>query len=89
MPKRKTNPCASTSLSSFDAALDLLASDTFSRLEKLTRQFETAVGVELSEEAIKQRWEQAVQRYWVTKSLDDLCCGTKKEIKRDVPQTDS
>lgn len=79
MPKRKTNPCVSTtstpvSLSSLDAALDLLACDTFTRLDSLTAKFEQAAGLTLDENAVRSRWDEAVKRYWVIKSIDDLCC---------------
>lgn len=79
MPKRKTNPCAPAtnpclSISSFDAALDLLACETFTRLDHLTCKFEAASGVRLGEGVVKTRWEEAVKRYWVMKGMDDLCC---------------
>jgi hypothetical protein len=79
MPKRKTNPCAPAtnpclSISSFDAALDLLACETFTRLDHLTCKFEAASGVRLDEGVVKTRWEEAVKRYWVMKGMDDLCC---------------
>jgi hypothetical protein len=79
MPKRKTNPCAPAtnpclSISSFDAALDLLACETFTRLDHLTCKFEAASGVRLDDGVVKTRWEEAVKRYWVMKGMDDLCC---------------
>jgi len=47
----------------------------------LSSKFESAVGVELNDGVIKARWEDAVKRYWVMKSMDELCCGSmvKKE----------
>jgi hypothetical protein len=80
MPKRKSNPCLVASqptLSSFDAALDLLACETFTRLEALGGKFENAVGIELNDGVVKARWEEAVKRYWVMRSIDELCCGNK------------
>ncbi len=78
MPKRKTNPCTQSSvspvsLSSFDAALDLLACDTFTRLESLSLKFETAAGIKLNDGVVKHRWEEAVGRYWMTKSMEQCC----------------
>lgn len=80
MPKRKASSAdlsrvAPPSLSSLDAALDLLAHETFDRLQTLTSKFETAAGVKLNEGVVKARWEEAVKRYWVMKSIDDLCCS--------------
>lgn len=80
MPKRKASSAdlsrvAPPSLSSLDAALDLLASETFDRLQTLTSKFETAAGVKLNDGVVKTRWEEAVKRYWVMKSIDDLCCS--------------
>ncbi|WWC89197.1 uncharacterized protein L201_004115 [Kwoniella dendrophila CBS 6074] len=83
MPKRKTAPCdslgtSSIQLGSLDAALDLLACDTFTRLEGLTTKFEACAKVKLEEGVVKARWEEAVKRYWVMKSMDELCCTAKK-----------
>lgn len=81
MPKRKATSAAELSrvappsLSSLDAALDLLAHETFDRLQTLTSKFEAAAGVKLNEGVVKARWEEAVKRYWVMKSMDDLCCS--------------
>ena len=81
MPKRKsagsssTQPRAPLSLASFDAALDLLACETFTRLEGIKSKFEDAAGFDIDETAVRGRWEEAVKRYWVMKSMDDLCCG--------------
>lgn len=82
MPKRKSGSgvVASTSsapsLSSLDAALDLLVCDTFGRLESLTTKFEAAAGVKLNDGVIMRRWEEAAKRYWVMKSIDDLSCSS-------------
>ncbi|EKD00158.1 hypothetical protein A1Q2_05501 [Trichosporon asahii var. asahii CBS 8904] len=80
MPKRKATSAdlsrvAPPSLSSLDAALDLLAHETFDRLQTLTSKFEAAAGVKLNDGVVKARWEEAVKRYWVMKSMDDLCCS--------------
>lgn len=80
MHKRKSNPCNTPitygpSITSFDAALDLLACDTFTRLDSLTKQFEKAVGMRLEDGVALKRWEEAVMRYWVMRDMDDLCCG--------------
>ena len=81
MPKRKSDGCApsgsSISITSLDAALDMLACDTFTRLEHLTAKFENAAGIKLSDGVARTRWDEAVRRYWVMKSMDDLCCGLK------------
>jgi len=78
MPKRRTNPClpasaSSVSLVSFDAALDILASDTFTRLEALCAKFEAAATIQLNEGVLKHRWEEAVKRYWMMKSMEQCC----------------
>lgn len=88
MPKRKSGtgtgtsasasdaaPHAPVSLASFDAALDLLACETFTRLEGIKGKFEAAAGLTLDESAVRLRWEDAVKRYWVMKSIGDLCCS--------------
>lgn len=79
MPKRKSNPCASLdrqppSLSSLDAAFDLLACDTFGRLDTLVQQFEKAVALQLDKSVVRARWDEAVKRYYVMKEMDGLCC---------------
>ena len=81
MPKRKSDcaPQAQISIASLDAALDLLACETFTRLHQLTVKFEAAAGVQLNDGVVKKRWEEAVRRYWVMKSMDDLCCGAKSD----------
>lgn len=78
MPKRKSGgdqPFPTPSLSSLDAALDLLACETLSRLASLTSKFESAAGVKLNDGVIKHRWEEACMRYWLMKSMDDLSCN--------------
>lgn len=81
MPKRKSDGCAPSSstisITSLDAALDMLACDTFTRLEHLTAKFENAAGIKLNDGVARTRWDEAVRRYWVMKSMDDLCCGLK------------
>lgn len=86
MPKRKSNPCAlkvpaNPSLTCLDAALDILACDTFTSLQRIVRKFESAAGIELNEGVAKQRWEEACKRYWVTKAMEDLCCGKLVKTK--------
>lgn len=80
MPKRKAEICGSGSLSitSLDAALDMLACDTFTRLQTITSKFEAAAGIKLNEGVIRNRWDEAVRRYWVMKGMDDLVCTAKK-----------
>ncbi|BEI85511.1 hypothetical protein CcaverHIS002_0509120 [Cutaneotrichosporon cavernicola] len=80
MPKRKSaeaGAAATPSLSSLDAALDLLACEMFGRLESLTSKFEAAAGVKLNEGVVMRRWEEASKRYLVMKSMDELTCGGK------------
>ncbi|WVF71307.1 hypothetical protein IAT40_006110 [Kwoniella sp. CBS 6097] len=90
MPKRKTAPCdafqtQTVPLNSLDAALDLLVCDTFTRLEQLTTKFETCAKVKLEDGVVKKRFEEAVKRYWVMKSMDELCCGAKRAaVKENV-----
>ena len=81
MPKRKA-PCPrdginKLSVSSLDAAFDLLANDTFTKLDKLVKKFEAATCILLSDGVAKARWEEACKRYWVTKAMEDLCCGSR------------
>ncbi|OCF32997.1 hypothetical protein I316_05335 [Kwoniella heveanensis BCC8398] len=88
MPKRKTAPCdllqkQTIPLNSLDAALDLLVCDTFTRLEQLTKKFEACANVKLEDGVVKKRFEEAVKRYWVMKSMDELCCGAKKETVKE------
>nr|XP_018262833.1 uncharacterized protein I303_04318 [Kwoniella dejecticola CBS 10117]OBR84991.1 hypothetical protein I303_04318 [Kwoniella dejecticola CBS 10117] len=89
MPKRKCAPCDSLpqptlQLGSLDAALDLLACDTFTRLDGLTAKFESCAKVKLEEGVVKARWEEAVKRYWVMKSMDELCCTAKKAAAKEL-----
>nr|XP_019011046.1 uncharacterized protein I206_04354 [Kwoniella pini CBS 10737]OCF49827.1 hypothetical protein I206_04354 [Kwoniella pini CBS 10737] len=89
MPKRKCAPCDSLprptlQLGSLDAALDLLACDTFTRLDGLTAKFESCANVKLEEGVVKARWEEAVKRYWVIRSMNELCCTAKKAAIKDV-----
>ncbi|WVQ67527.1 uncharacterized protein L199_005727 [Kwoniella botswanensis] len=89
MPKRKCAPCDALptppiQLGSLDAALDLLACDTFTRLEGLTAKFEACAKVKLEEGVVKARWEEAVKRYWVMKSMDELCCTAKKAAIKEA-----
>lgn len=99
MPKRKTSPCpdqqrASSSkgmitLSSLDSALDLLANDTFTKLDGLVGKFENATGIIVDPSQARMRWEEAVKRYWVMRSMDELTCtGKKKEKRRAVDDKD-
>ena len=91
MPKRKSSACgpvppppAALTLSSLDAALDLLACDTFTRIDALGKKFESAAGIKLQDGILKARWEEAVKRYWVMKSMDDLCCGASRIVAADT-----
>ncbi|WWD17180.1 hypothetical protein CI109_101618 [Kwoniella shandongensis] len=88
MPKRKCAPCdgstAPLPLNSFDAALDLLVCDTFTRLDLLTSKFEACAGVKLNDGVVKSRWEEALNRYWVMKSMDQLTCSAKRALKREA-----
>jgi hypothetical protein len=91
MPKRKSNPCSSAtgtspSVSCLDAALDILACDTFTSLQRVVRKFESAAGIQLNDGVAKQRWEEACKRYWVTKALEGLSCDMSRacEDKQDV-----
>ncbi|ORY32800.1 hypothetical protein BCR39DRAFT_521630 [Naematelia encephala] len=88
MPKRKSsNPCSSIggggvgiqqpSVACFDAALDLLACDTFSRLDQIKRCFEDRAGIQFDDGIVQRRWDEAVKRYWVMKSMDELCCSMR------------
>jgi hypothetical protein len=87
MPKRKSEPALPVSLASLDAALDLLACETFTRLSSLTGKFEAAAGVKLNDGVVKTRWEEAVRRYWVMKGMDDLCCSMSKT--KDVEEEET
>lgn len=94
MPKRKSNPSdylpnPPPPLSSLDAALDLLVCDTFTRLNSVAAKFEACAGVKLNDGVVKARWEEAVSRYWVIKSMDELTCGAKKmEVKEGTAEAD-
>lgn len=92
MPKRKSDcgPSAGVSLTSLDAALDLLACETFTRLETLSTKFEAAAGIKLNDGVVKTRWDEAVRRYWVMKSMDDLCCSMlkPKQVENDEVSMD-
>ena len=82
MPKRKA-PCPrdglnKPSVSSLDAAFDLLASETFSKIDHIVKKFEAATCILLNDGVAKARWEEACKRYWVTKAMEDLCCGSKR-----------
>lgn len=79
MPKRKA-PCSSDtqlSVSSLDAAFDILASETFSKLDHLVKKFEAATHTRLNDGVAHGRWDEACKRYWVTKAMEDLCCSGK------------
>ena len=83
MSKRKSTAytsCQNVSLSSFDAALDLLACETFTRLDQLSTKFEAAAGIKLNEGVVHKRWEDAVGRYWMMKGLDGLSCASKAAV---------
>lgn len=69
------NPAPPPSLAALDAALDLLACETFGRLQELTAKFESAAGVKLNDGVVKHRWGEACMRYYLMKSMDDLTCS--------------
>ena len=78
MPKRKSDvfcPTQNLSLSSLDAAFDILACETFTRLDQLSAKFEAAAGIKLNEGVVKKRWDDAVQRFYMMKGLDGLSCA--------------
>lgn len=81
MPKRKAlcdvRDTSKLSVSSLDAAFDMLASETFTKIDHLVRKFETAAKIQLNDGVAKSRWEEACKRYWVTKAMEDLCCGAR------------
>ncbi|ODN94182.1 hypothetical protein L198_05033 [Cryptococcus wingfieldii CBS 7118] len=81
MPKRKSidpAPPQPPPLSSLDAALDLLVCDTFTRLDSIAAKFEACAAVKLNDGVVHARWEEAVKRYWVMKSMDELTCSAEK-----------
>lgn len=88
MPKRKAPYAADSklSVSSLDAAFDILANETFSRLDNLVKKFETATCMRLNEGVAKARWEEACKRYWVTRAMEDLCCGLQPSTSQVRPQ---
>lgn len=86
MPKRKSDCAQSLSIGSFDAALDILACDTFTRLQQLKCAFEEAAGVKLNDGVASKRWEEAVRRYWVMKGMDDLCCSMQASASKDASE---
>ncbi|RXK37047.1 hypothetical protein M231_05635 [Tremella mesenterica] len=63
-------------LSSLDAALDLLACETFSRVDALAANFQACVGVKLQDGVVRTRWEEAVKRYWLMKNMGELTCSS-------------
>lgn len=85
MPKRKAldaplhkGPSSSKlNISCFDAALDVLATETFDKLRQLADKFRQASGVELSERAAQGRWDEACKRHMVMKAMEDLCCASR------------
>lgn len=79
MPKRKISSSSRLTVSSVDAALDVLAAETFEKLRILVNKFHDASGIELSQDAAKRRWEDACKRHWVMKAMEDLCCDSKAE----------
>lgn len=101
MTKRKA-PCPrdginKPSVSSLDAAFDLLANETFSKIDHLVKKFEAATCILLNDGVAKARWEEACKRYWVTKAMEELCCGSRPaqdeadssgniDMKADVPE---
>ena len=89
MPKRKSDSCTPSvcpSITSLDAALDILACETFTRIHHLASKFEAAAGVKLNDGVITARWEEAVRRFWVMKGMDDLCCSTARALGAQTPR---
>ena len=89
MSKRKLGACPPPTLSCLDAALDFLACETFTRLDQLTAKFELVAGVNLKPGTVKARWEEAIRRYELVKSLDGLCCSLKANQEQDEPMSAS
>lgn len=94
MPKRKASSSSRLTVSSVDAALDVLAAETFEKLRHLVNKFNEASGIQLSEDAVKSRWEEACKRHWVMKAMEDLCCGSRVDdsmgdLQRGDMHTDS
>lgn len=86
MPKRKSINTSAT-LGSLDAALDLLVCESFQRLESVAARWEAAAGVKLNPGVLRERWDEAAKRYWVMKSMDELCC-TAGASSSKLPEDD-
>lgn len=83
----RTNISASSSsrhtISTFDAALDMLATSVFDKLRDYKEKFEQASGMELSERAMQVRWDEACKRHMVMKAMEDLCCAPRESAGVD------
>lgn len=53
----------------------MLATDTFARLDSLINKFELAAGVQVAPGQAKARWDEAVKRYYVMRSMEVLSCS--------------
>jgi hypothetical protein len=99
MPKRKQSSgqphrhsSSQFTITSFDAALDVLAAETFDRLRQLADKFQEASGVEVTERARQIRWDEACKRHMVMKAMEDLCCVSRdmdSHNESDMNPTDS
>ena len=81
LPTPDTNGSSSSSchtISSFDAALDILATSVFDKLREYKSKFEEASGMVLSDRAMQQRWDEACKRHSVMKAMEDLCCAPRE-----------
>lgn len=70
----------------------MLATDTFTRLDSLISKFELAAGIQVAPGQAKARWEEAVNRYWVMRSMEVLSCsghldkGKGKAMEEDMDE---
>jgi hypothetical protein len=74
----KASSSSRINISCLDAALDVLATETFDKLRQLADKFRQASGVELSERAAQGRWDEACKRHMVMKAMEDLCCASRE-----------
>jgi len=73
-----TSSSSRHTMSTFDAALDMLATSVFDKLRDYKEKFEQASGIELSERTIQIRWDEACKRHMVMKAMEDLCCAPRE-----------
>lgn len=90
MPKRKgraeCGPNGSAyPITHFDAAMDLLVSETYNRIFTLAKMYEKAGGLHLDQKQCLGRWQEAVRRWECVQSLSGLSWGTDSKGKgKDV-----